>query len=70
MSINPHIGCFALDCWTSADSRDPKSIYSNNRDELRAEAEKVLRSEERRFLVLYRWHSIKRDWFEIEELTP
>ncbi|CAN7597499.1 hypothetical protein LJR234_004606 [Mesorhizobium amorphae] len=71
MSINPHVGSFALDCWTSAHSRDdPKTVYADNPDELRAEALKILRSEERRYLVLYRWHAIKKDWIEVEELTP
>ncbi|OWK20728.1 hypothetical protein AJ88_26110 [Mesorhizobium amorphae CCBAU 01583] len=70
MPTNPHPGSFALDYWTSAESRETKTIYSDNLDELRTEALKILRGGHHRFLVLYRWHAIKKDWIEIEELTP
>ena len=71
MPINPHVGSFALDCYTSAHScDDAKSLYSDNFDELRAEALKILRSGHYQCLALYRWHAIKKDWIEIEELTP
>jgi hypothetical protein len=62
---------YALDCWTSAKSRDdPKTVYSDNLNELRTEALKIVRDGHYRFLILYRWHAIEKDWIEIEELTP
>jgi hypothetical protein len=70
-SINPHVGSFALDCFTSADGcDDPTTVYSDNPDNLRLEALKLLQDGHYRFLVLSRWHAIKKDWIEIEELTP
>ena len=71
MPINSKVGCFALDCWTSAEScDDPNTVYSDNRDELRTEALRILRGGHYRFLVLSRWHAIKNDRIEIEVLTP
>jgi hypothetical protein len=71
MPIKPNnVGSFALDCFSTADSRDdPTIVYSDNLDELRTEALRILRGGRYRFLVLYRWHAIKHDWIEIEELT-
>jgi hypothetical protein len=69
MSINQHHGSFVLDCWTGVESLDDrKSLYSDNFDELRTEALKLLRGGHYRYLVLSRWHSIKKDWIKIELL--
>jgi hypothetical protein len=70
MPINLQVGRFALDCLPSGDRCDDvETVYSDNPEELRTEALKILRGGRYGLLVLYRWHAIKHDWFEIEELT-
>ena len=64
-------GQFALDCWEDPDRDDVEATtdYSDDVEELRAHAQKLLVARRFRYMELSRWDAAGDQWVEIETLT-
>lgn len=68
MAISATEGEFGLDCWVDAESEAEadQELFSDDADELRAEAERLIGEGKFRYISLSRWDDAADAWVELE----
>ena len=69
MAINKDDGEFGLDCWLDPESTGDadEELFSDDVEELKSEAQKLLNGGRYKYLLLSRWDDDKDEWVNVEE---
>ena len=69
MAINKDDGEFGLDCWLDPGSTGDadEELFSDDVEELKSEARKLLNGGSYKYLLLSRWDDDKDEWVNVEE---
>jgi len=68
MALSAFEGNFALECWQDAESEgNGHCVYSNDRDELLAEADRLLAAGHYSYITLTKYNPETDDWDVLDE---